>query len=238
MSRVLLKLSGEAIRDKDDPQPITTERLGHFTEQISRTMTDLPDLQLAIVIGGGNILRGPDLSGIDGTIADHMGMLATVINSLALADSLKGAGQICRVMSGVDMPRFAEPYIHGRAIRHLEKRRVVIFAAGTGSPGFTTDTAAALRASEINAEKLFIAKFGTDAIYDGDPRKEGNATKFSRIGYQEYLDADLQAMDLTAVTLCKERSVPIFLFDMDAEDALYRALTDGDVDGTLVGGLL
>ncbi len=236
MRRVLLKMSGEAVVDSDDDSVISVERLDNFSLQVAHAIEDDPDLQVSIVVGAGNILRGKTLRGVARTKADHMGMLATVINALALQDALTRFDLPSRVLTGIEMPRVAEPYIHGRAIRHLEKGRVVIFGGGTGNPYFTTDTGAALRAAEIEATILLLAKFGTDGIYDRDPRSElgYQAKKFPVITYDEIIARNLEVMDLTAVIMCRDNNVPIYVFDMDAPGGVRNALTGDTSAGTLV----
>jgi uridylate kinase len=233
--RVLLKMSGEAIVDPDGESVISIERLDSFAEQVYRSRAEDEALEISIVVGAGNILRGKSLNGVGRTKADHMGMLATVINALALQDALSRASVESRVMTGIDMPKVAEPYIYGRAVRHLEKGRVVVFGGGTGNPYFTTDTAAALRAAEIEASVLLLAKYGTDGVYDKDPRRAADASKFLVMSYDDLLDRSLEVMDLTAVTLCKEHRVPIHVFDMEAEDAVVDALLGRGEHGTRIG---
>lgn len=230
--RVLLKLSGEALQ-------------GDRTYGISRTVLDriacevrdvrALGVELAVVIGGGNIFRGVAASaeGMDRAHADYMGMLATVINALALQDSLETVGVPTRVQTAIDMSQLAEPYIRRRAVRHLEKGRVVIFAAGTGNPYFTTDTAAALRAMEIHAD-IILKATKVDGVYDADPMIHANATKFERLTYMEVLERDLKVMDSTAISLCKDNSLPILVFDLTQEGNIERAV-NGEKLGTLVG---
>ncbi len=193
-------------------------------------------MQLAIVIGGGNIWRGATGAGagMDRATADYMGMLATVINALALQDAIEHHGQPTRVQSAITMAQVAEPYIRRRAIRHLETGRVVIFAGGTGNPFFTTDTTAALRAAEIEAEVFLKGTHsGVDGVYSSDPKLDTSATRFDRITYMEVLSKDLRVMDLTAVTLCKDNALPILVFDVMTPGNIRRALL-GDPIGTLV----
>jgi uridylate kinase len=231
---VLLKMSGEAIVDIEGENVISTSRLDAFADQIADARLEQPDLRVAVVVGGGNILRGKLLKGVTRIKADHMGMLATVLNALALQDSMTRAGLDSRVLTGVEIPKVAEPYIYGRAVRHLEKNRVVIFAGGTGNPYFTTDTAAALRATEIEADILLLAKFGTDGVYDKDPRQFADATKFSQIDYDRVMAQNLQVMDSTAVTLCRDNKMPIYVFDMEADRAVVDALLGKSTSGTLI----
>jgi uridylate kinase len=231
---VLLKMSGEAIVDIEGENVISTSRLDAFADQIADARLEQPELRVAVVVGGGNILRGKLLKGVTRIKADHMGMLATVLNALALQDSMTRAGLDSRVLTGVEIPKVAEPYIYGRAVRHLQKNRVVIFAGGTGNPYFTTDTAAALRATEIEADILLLAKFGTDGVYDKDPRQFADATKFSQIDYDTVMAQNLQVMDSTAVSLCRDNKMPIYVFDMEADRAVVDALLGRSTSGTLI----
>jgi uridylate kinase len=230
--RVLLKLSGEAFADPDvgyGIDPLTVQRVA---EEIAEAQTH--GVEVAIVVGGGNIFRGVSQAakGMDPANADYMGMLATVINALALRDALENAGVITRVQSAITMQELAEPYIRLRAIRHLEKGRVVIFAAGTGNPFFTTDTTAALRAIEIGADALLKASM-VDGIYDSDPKINQDAVKLSELTYMEFIAQELQVMDTTAVTMCKEHQVPIHVFDMSVPGNIVKAV-QGDRIGTVV----
>jgi uridylate kinase len=231
---VLLKMSGEAVADLDGPSVVSSERLADFSAQIARARAEDPGLRVGVVVGGGNIVRGELLQGINRTKADHMGMLATMINALALQSSLGEAGLDSRLMTGLESPRVAEPYIYGRAMRHLQKNRVVIFGGGTGNPYFTTDTAAALRAAEIGAKRLLLAKFGTDGVYDKDPRRFPDATKFDTIHYDSVITQNLRVMDSAAVALCRDNRVPIYVFDMAAKDGVVEALLGGTDMGTTI----
>ncbi len=189
-----------------------------------------------VVVGGGNFWRGRTgaMEGMDATQSDHIGMLGTVMNALALQDALERRGQATRVQSAIEMPRIAEPYIRRRAMRHLEKGRVVIFAAGTGNPFFTTDTAAALRAAEIEADALLKGTHsGVDGVYDSDPRINGDAKKYDEIDYMDVMNQDLKVMDATAIAFCRDNEIPIVVFDMSADGALRTILTGGDV-GTII----
>ena len=229
--RVLLKLSGEALAPKDG-QGIDPGSAKMISEQI-KSCVQL-GANLAIVIGGGNIWRGKvglEL-GMDRATADYMGMLATVMNSLALMDALENIGVTTRVQTSIEMRAIAEPYIRRRALRHIEKERVVIFAGGTGNPYFTTDTAAALRAIEINAN-LLIKATKVDGIYDSDPKKNPNAVKFDHLTYLEALSKQLQVMDATAISLCMENHMPLMVLNLWEEGSLQRALMGENV-GTLV----
>jgi uridylate kinase len=232
--RVLLKLSGEALQG-DSGYGISPAVL----EQLAVEIREVKELgvEVALVIGGGNIFRGVAASsqGMDRASADYMGMLATVINGLALQDALEHKGVTTRVQSAIDMQQLAEPYIRRRAVRHLEKGRVVIFAAGTGNPYFTTDTAASLRAMEINAEVIFKAT-KVDGVYEADPKKDPNAQKFHQLTHLEVLKRNLKVMDATAISLCMDNQMPIIVFDMMRPGNIRRALT-GEEIGTLVGKL-
>lgn len=229
--RILLKLSGEALAGKQGTGINTT-----VIQQIAKDIAEALEqsVQIGIVIGGGNIFRGVAASaeGMDRASSDYMGMLATVINSLALQDALEKQGVPTRVQTAIAMAEIAEPYIRRRAIRHLEKGRVVIFGAGTGNPYFTTDTAAALRAMEISAEILMKAT-KVDKIYDKDPVKFSDAKPFDRISYIDVLNRGLQVMDLTAVSLCMDNKLPILSFDLMKEGNIKRAVM-GESIGTIV----
>jgi uridylate kinase len=230
--RVLLKLSGEALmgdaRYGIDPAVATS-----IAAQLKRVVG--LDVQVAIVIGGGNIWRGLSASskGMDRATADYMGMVATVLNALALQDALEKAGVQTRVMTAIQMHEVAEPYIRRRAIRHMEKGRVVILAAGTGNPYFTTDTAAALRALELGADVLLMAKNRVDGIYTDDPRRNPNARRYVRISHQEAFERDLRVMDAAAFSLCRENNLPILVFNMSEDGVVERAVS-GEPVGTLV----
>jgi uridylate kinase len=230
--RVLLKLSGEALMGEAhfgiDPAVALS-----IAEQIRRVAEQ--HVEIAIVIGGGNIWRGLAASskGMDRATADYMGMVATVLNALALQDALEKAGVQTRVMTAIEMHEVAEPYIRRRAIRHMEKGRVVILAAGTGNPYFTTDTAAALRALELDAEILLMAKNKVDGVYSDDPRIDPNARLYRHLRYQEALERNLRVMDASALSLCRENDLPILVFSMADDDAIDRAVK-GEPVGTLV----
>lgn len=230
--RVLLKLSGEAFADPEVGYGIDPATVHRVAEEIAQAQ--LSGTEVAIVVGGGNIFRGVSQAakGMDPANADYMGMLATVINALALRDALENAGVVTRVQSAITMQELAEPYIRLRAIRHLEKGRVVIFAAGTGNPFFTTDTTAALRAIEINADALLKAS-KVDGIYDADPKANANASKIDELTYMEFIAQELQVMDTTAVTMCKEHEVPIHVFDMTVPGNIVKAV-QGERIGTVV----
>ena len=230
--RVLLKLSGEALQGEQTHgiSPAVVDALANEIREVRDA-----GVQIALVIGGGNIFRGVAAAaqGMDRASADYMGMLATVINSLALQDALEHKGVATRVQSAIEMQQLAEPYIRRRAVRHLEKSRVVIFAAGTGNPYFTTDTAASLRAMEIQAEVIFKAT-KVDGIYDVDPKKEANANKFRELTHLEVLKRNLKVMDATAISLCMDNQMPIVVFDMTRPGNIRKALL-GEEIGTVVG---
>ena len=229
--RVLLKLSGEALMGSHafgtDPRTV---------DAIAREILDVQTegLELAIVVGGGNIYRGISAAaeGMDRATADYAGMLATVLNALSLQDALERAGADTRVLSALEVSEVAEPYIRRRAIRHLEKGRIVIFAAGTGNPYFTTDTAAALRALEIGAEAILMAKSGTRGVYDGDPNEDPGATFLPTLTHLEAIERGLRVMDTTALSLCMENSLPIHVFEL-AEGNILRVAT-GEQVGTII----
>lgn len=231
--RVLLKLSGEALMG-DAGYGVDPKVLNSLADQV-RAVCD-GGIELAIVVGGGNIFRGmaASSSGMDRAQADYMGMLATVMNGLALQDSLERHGVYTRVMSAIEMQQIAEPYIRRRAVRHMEKGRVVIFAAGTGNPYFTTDTTAALRALEINADAVMKAT-KVDGVYDADPKTHPDAKKFDELTYIDVLNRGLQVMDSTAISLCMDNELPIIVFNMEVPGNIERALR-GDKVGTIVRG--
>jgi uridylate kinase len=231
--RILLKLSGEALSEKQG-SGIDANMLQYIAGEV-RSAHQLGG-EIAVVIGGGNILRGTEASayGIERVTADYMGMLATVINSLSLQSALEQVGIITRVQTSFEMRALAEPYIRRRAIRHLEKGRVVIFAGGTGNPFFTTDTTAALRAAEIGAEVILKAT-KVDGIYDADPLRHPEAIKFSQLSYLEVLQRGLKVMDATAVSLCMENRLPIVVFDFKKTGSI-RSVMEGKHIGTLVKG--
>lgn len=227
--RVMLKLSGEALAGAK----------GHgfdfeVVDRIANEVKELAslDVEVTIVVGGGNIWRGRDGVDMERSTSDYMGMLATCINSLALQDSLERLGVHTRVQTAIEMKEVAEPFIRRRAVRHLEKGRVVIFAAGSGNPYFSTDTAAALRAAEIDAEVILLAK-KVDGVYDSDPNINKDAKKFDKLTFKEVLEKDLKVMDATATSLCKENNIPIVVFGLDQEGNILKATT-GQKIGTLV----
>ena len=231
--RVLLKISGEALMG-DRGYGIDPETLGHVAAEIGDTVTEL-GIELAIVVGGGNIFRGVSESarGMDRATGDYVGMLATVMNAVSLQEAIERRGLTTRVQSALPMSQLVEPYIRRRAVRHLEKGRVVIFGAGTGNPFFTTDTAAALRAAEIGAEILLMAKNNVDGVYDMDPRKHAGAKRYATLTFTDALRQDLRVMDATAFALCRENQMGIVVFDMNVRGNIGRVLC-GEPVGTVV----
>ncbi len=229
--RVLLKLSGEALMGEDSYgiNRATIERMVEDVAEVAKL-----GVELAIVIGGGNIFRGlaPGAQGMDRATADYMGMLATVMNSLALADAMRQVGIPARVMSAIAIDQVVEPYVRPKALQYLEEGKIVVFAAGTGNPFFTTDTAAALRGSEIGAE-IVLKATKVDGIYDADPNKEAKATRFATISFDEAINRQLQVMDATAFALCRDQKLPIRVFSILKQGALRRILL-GEDEGTLV----
>ena len=232
--RIVLKLSGESLAG-DQGFGINPTVVEDIAKQIKKIREHGVDV--AIVVGGGNIWRGlaGSAKGMDRATADYMGMLATVINSLALQDALENRGVPTRVQTAIEMRAIAEPYIRRRAVRHLEKGRVVIFAAGTGNPYFSTDTTAALRAAEIEADAILMAKKGVDGVYDSDPAVNPNAVKFDHLEYIEVIQRNLGVMDSTAISLCMDNHIPIVVFNIDEEGNILKAAA-GEEIGTLVGG--
>ncbi|MEM7207112.1 MAG: UMP kinase [Pseudomonadota bacterium] len=229
--RLLLKLSGEALMGSEN-YGIDPAYIKRIAEEI-KELVEL-DLEVAVVIGGGNIFRGAGLAeaGVDRVAGDHMGMLATVINSLSLQDALEQIGVYCRVMSAIKINEVCEDYIRRRAVRHLQKKRVVIFAAGTGNPFFTTDSAASLRAVEISADVLLKAT-KVDGIYSSDPAKDSSATRYDRITYTQVITDDLKVMDTTAIVMCRDHDIPLCVFNLNNEGDLIRAVM-GEPVGTIV----
>lgn len=231
--RILLKISGEALLGKQQ-FGIDQEPVKMIAEEIKKAI-DM-GAQIAVVVGGGNIFRGMKNSaklGMDQASGDYVGMLATVMNAIALQCALNQIGVSCRVQSAIAMNQIAEPYIRHRAIRHLEKGRVVIFAAGTGNPFFTTDTAAALRASEINAEAMLMAKNGVDGVYTDDPKTNPNAKKMDKITYDDIIINGLKVMDTAACALCKQNEIPIVVFDFETKNGITDILNGKDL-GTYI----
>lgn len=233
-SRVVLKLSGEAFASDSADETIDGPVVDRLAQEIAEVREEL-GTEIAVVVGGGNIWRGAtgSASGMDRATADYMGMLATVINALALQDSLERLGQATRVQTAIGMSQIAEPYIRRRAMRHLEKGRVVVFAAGTGNPFFTTDTAGALRAVEIEADVLLKGTHGTEGIYAADPRVDPQAERLHEVTFGDFLTRGLRAMDLTAITLCQENRLPVLYFRIMEPGNLRRALR-GERIGTLI----
>jgi len=230
--RVVLKISGEILGSRSEGEPIHAQSLENICEEI-KAVSDM-GVEVGLVVGGGNIFRGLQGSdkGIDRTTGDSMGMLATVINGLALMDRLEKMGAVVRVQSAIPMDKLAEPYIQRRAIRHLERGRIVIFVAGTGNPYFSTDTAAALRASEISAD-IILKATKVDGIYDKDPHKYDDAKKYDRLTYMECLENRLSVMDSTAFSLCMDNRMPIRVFDLRQKESI-RSAVSGKSFGTIV----
>ena len=233
--RIVLKMSGEALASSSSHETIDAATVEILAKEITAAKA-AQDLELAVMVGGGNIWRGATgaMAGMDRATSDTMGMLGTVINALALQDALEHHGLPTRVLSAVQMAEVAEPYIRRRAIRHLEKGRVVVFAAGMGNPYFTTDTSAALRTAEIEASMLLKGTHGgVDGVYTADPKVDPSATRYEEISFDDVLAKDLRVMDLTAITFCKDNNVPIRVFDLMAPSNLRGALA-GEPVGTLV----
>lgn len=232
--RIVLKLSGESMagEEKFGIDPAVVEELAKQIKLVQEQ-----GIEVTIVVGGGNIWRGiaGSTRGMERAAADYMGMLATVMNAVALQDALEKLGVDTRVQSAIEMREVAEPYIRRKAVRHLEKNRVVIFAAGTGNPYFSTDTTAALRAAEINADVILMAKKGVDGVYDDDPRKNPKAKKFETLEYIEVLQRGLQVMDSTAISLCMDNRIRIVVFNVDKYENILKAAI-GEPIGTTVGG--
>ena len=232
--RIVLKLSGEALAGKQGYgiDPKTVDLIARDIATVTKQ-----GIQVAIVVGGGNIWRGLSGSaeGMDRVSADYMGMLATVMNSLALQDALEKLGIATRVQTAINMQQVAEPYIRRRAIRHLEKKRIVIFGAGLGKPYFSTDTTAALRAAEIEADAILMAKKFADGVYDSDPKTNPNAIKFDELTYNDIITKELKVMDATSTTLCKDNNIPIIVFSMDIPGNITKA-AKGEEIGTIVRG--
>ena len=235
-NRVLLKLSGESLAEKDGGFGINVDSINNLAKEVFAGQS--LGVQIAIVIGGGNIFRGATASslGMERVTGDYMGMLSTIINALALQHALESVGINTRVQTAIEIPQMAEPYIRRRAIRHLEKGRVVIFASGTGNPYFTTDTAASLRAVEIGADVIFKAT-KVDGIYSADPMKDDSATKFDHLTYLEVLEKGLKVMDSTSVSLCMDNKLPMVVFNIREKNSIKRVLL-GEKLGTVVGAEL
>ena len=233
--RILLKISGEALMN-DKTFGIDPKTINSVAKQIKQVQE--MGVEIAVVVGGGNIFRGVQNStklGMDQASADYVGMLATTMNALVLQGVLKKYNISTRVLNAIKMDQIAEQYIRLRAIRHLEKGRVVIFAGGTGNPFFTTDTAASLRASEINAEVMLMSKNKVNGVYDKDPRKHPDACKFDYISYDDIIRKDLKVIDTTAIALCKNNNIPVIVFDFASKDSIEKILK-GEKEGTLIGG--
>ena len=232
MQRLILKISGEAL--SDNGIGISVEKVNNIAQEI-KELYELGDIQLGIICGAGNIWRGRDAmtNGMDRTTADYMGMLGTILNCVALQSSLEKLGLDTRVMTSITVPELAEPYIRRKAISHMTKGRICIFGGGTGNPFFSTDTTAALRASELGCSRILMAKNGTDGVYDSDPRKNKDAKRFDVITHQELLERKLEVMDLTASTLCASNNIDIFVFDMNVKGNIKKAANDLSI-GTLV----
>ncbi|HBJ61050.1 MAG TPA: UMP kinase [Opitutae bacterium] len=230
--RIILKISGEILGSRTEGEPIHAQSLENICREI-KAVADM-GIEVGLVVGGGNIFRGLQGSekGIDRTTGDSMGMLATVINGLAIMDRLEKMGAVVRVQSAIPMDKLAEPYIQRRAIRHLERGRIVIFVAGTGNPYFSTDTTAALRASEISAD-IILKATKVDGIYDKDPHKFEDAKKFQKLTYMECLEKRLSVMDATAFSLCMDNGLPILVFDLQQEQSIRTAVS-GETIGTIV----
>lgn len=231
--RIVLKLSGEALAGKERIG-ISHQRVNEIADDI-KELYDLGDIELSIVVGAGNIWRGRDAldSGMERSSADYMGMLATILNALALQNALERLGLDTRAMTSLQIPAVAEPYIRRKALSHLEKDRILIFGGGNGIPFFTTDTTAALRSAELGANLILMAKNGVDGVYDSDPKHNGNAKRYVKLSHQEVLDKHLNVMDLTAATLCKENDIDILVFDMNVKGNMARAVNDFSI-GTLI----
>ena len=229
--RILLKLSGEALMG-ESAYGIRRETIGEIVREIAAVARQ--GVEIGVVIGGGNIFRGvaPGAAGMDRATADYMGMLATVMNALALQDAMRQAGVASRVQSALNIEQVVEPYIRGKAIRYLEEGKVVIFAAGTGNPFFTTDTAAALRASEVGAE-IVLKATKVDGVYTSDPKVDPGAKRYSRVSFDEAIQRNLKVMDATALTLCRDQRLPVNVFSIFRKDALSRVVA-GEDEGTLV----
>jgi len=229
--RILLKLSGEALMGEGS-YGISRETIDAIVEEIAAVARQ--GVEIGVVIGGGNIFRGvaPGAAGMDRATADYMGMLATVMNALALQDAMRRAGVASRVQSALNIEQVVEPYIRGKAIRYLEEGKVVVFAAGTGNPFFTTDTAAALRASEVGAE-IVLKATKVDGVYTSDPKKDPAATRYARVSFDEAIQRNLKVMDATALTLCRDQKLPVTVFSIFKKHALQRVVT-GENEGTLV----
>ncbi len=232
MRRIILKISGEALSDGN--KTISVDKVNNIALEI-KALYDLGDISIGIICGAGNIWRGRDAmeNGMDRTSADYMGMLGTILNCMALQSSLEKLGIQTRVLTSLSIPQIAEPYIRRKADSHLNKRIICIFGGGTGNPYFSTDTTAALRASELNCDTILMAKNGTDGVYDKDPRKYKDAKKYQKLSHTEVVNKKLAVMDLTAATLCMENDIDILVFDMNVPGNIAKAIKDPSI-GTLV----
>lgn len=233
LRRIVLKISGEALA-YNDSKGIDHRKVNEIAREI-KALYELGDIELCVVVGAGNIWRGRDVidSGMDRSSADYMGMLATILNALAIQNSLEALGLDTRTMTSLAIPSVAEPYIRRKALSHLEKGRIIIFGGGNGIPFFSTDTTAALRSAELGSRLILMAKNGVDGVYDSDPRTNKDAKKFTRLTHQEVLDKHLNVMDLTAATLCCENNIDIMVFDMNVKGNIKRAANDYSI-GTLI----
>ena len=233
MKRIILKLSGEALAYPDS-KGIDFQKVNKIALEIKK-LYDLGNIQLGIIVGGGNIWRGKDAEalGIDRSSADYMGMLATILNALAIQAALEKLGLDTRAMTSLEIPAVAEPYIRRKAISHLEKNRVVIFGGGTGLPFFSTDSTASLRGDELGADIILMAKNGVDGVYDKDPNKYPDAKRYDKLTYDEMIEKNLCVMDLTAATLCKENNIKIIVFDMNKEDNIKNVVSNPKI-GTVI----
>ena len=233
MRRIVLKISGEALAFPDS-KGIDNNKVKSISEDIKQ-LYDTGKVQLCVVVGGGNIWRGRDavISGMDKSSADYMGMLATILNALALQNALEALGLDTRAMTSLSIPAVAEPYIRRKALSHLEKNRIIIIGGGNGLPFFSTDTTAALRAAELGCDLILMAKNGVDGVYDSDPRTNPQAKKFTKLTHEEVIRKNLHVMDLTAATLCSENNIEVFVFDMNVKGNIMRAVDDFSI-GTLI----
>jgi uridylate kinase len=233
MKRIVLKISGEALAFEDS-KGINHNKVNEIAKEI-RDLYETGNIELCVVVGAGNIWRGRDAiqSGMDRSSADYMGMLATILNALAIQNALEILGLETRTMTSLSIPSVAEPYIRRKALSHLEKGRIVIFGGGNGIPFFSTDTTAALRSAELGSKLILMAKNGVDGVYDSDPRINKNAKRFERLTHQEVLDKHLNVMDLTAATLCGENNIDILVFDMNVKGNIKRSVNDFSI-GTLI----
>lgn len=232
-TRVILKLSGEALSNGDS-QAIDPEKVRAIAKEVKMAY-DLGKFEIGIIVGGGNIWRGKTASemGMERSSADYMGMIATILNALALQNAIEELGVETRTMTSLNIPQVAEPYIRRKAISNFEKNRIVIFGGGTGNPYFSTDTTSALRAAELGAKRILMAKNGTDGVYDKDPRKHKDATKYTQLTHQEVLELGLGVMDSTASALCKDNNIEIVVFDMNQPGNIKRAAA-GEAVGTRI----